>query len=150
MYKFRKPSKFPPLQNSPRIMNFTVIRQNSVYYLTKRSSTAVPALERSYRQQQHQSSLRNRTLLSINDGISHANDETQRLTAAEKRRYQAYMIRRIWFHKHWNPQTTIKPLSTCKPQLMLKEHGLSFRCVSQKSHACDTRIGGTNMELQRN
>jgi len=131
-------------------MNFTVIRQNRIYYLTKRSSIAVRALEQSHSQQQHQSSPRNRTLLSINDGIIHANDETQQLTTAEKRRYTIYVIRRIWFHKHWNPQTTIKPLSTCKLQLMLKEHGLSFRCVSQKSHACDTRIGGTNMELQRN
>jgi len=150
MYKFRTSNKFSPHQNSSRIMNFTVIRQNSVYYLTKRSSIAVRAVEQSHRQQQHQSSLRNRTLLSINDGISHANDEIQRLTTAEKRRYPMYMIRRIWFHKRWNQQTTIKPLSTFKPQLMLKEHGLSFRCVSQKSHACDTSIGGTNMELRRN
>ena len=115
------------------------VRQNSMYYLTKRSSVAVRAVEQSQRQQQHQSSLQNRTLLSINDDISHTNDEIQRLTTAEKRRYPMYMIPRIWFNKHWNPQATIKPLSTFKPQLMLKEHGLSFRCVSQKSHACDTR-----------
>jgi len=129
MYKFRTPNKLPPLQNSSRIMNFIVIRQNRVYYLTKHSSVAVRAMEQSHHQQQHQSSLRNRTLLSINDGINHTNDEIQRLTTAEKGRYPMYMIRRVWFHKQWNPQPTITPLSTFKPQLMLKEHGLSFRCA---------------------
>jgi len=149
MYKFWTPNNFPPLQNSYRIINFVVIRQN-IIYLVKSSSVAVRALKQSHRHQQHLSSLRNRPLLRINDDISHTNDETQRLTTAEKWRYPTYMIRRIWFHKHWKPQTTIKPLSTFKPQLMLKEHWLSFRCVSQKSHACDTSVGGTNMELRRN
>jgi hypothetical protein len=144
MYKFRTPNNFSPLQNSYRIMNFIVIRQNSIYYLAKSSSVAVHAVEQSHRQQQRQSSLWNRPLLRINDDISHTNDETQRLTTAEKRRYPMYMIRRIWFHKHWNPQTTIKPLSTFKPQLMLTEHGLSLLCVSQKSHACYTSAGGKN------
>jgi hypothetical protein len=148
MYKFWTPNNLPPLQNSYRIINFIVIRQNNIY-LAKCSSVAVRAVKLAHRQQQNQSCLRNRPLLRINDDISHTNDETQRLTTAEKRRYPMYMIRRIWFHKHWKPQTTIKPLSTFKPHLMLKEHGLSFRCVSQKSHACDTSFGGTNMELRR-
>jgi hypothetical protein len=50
MYKFRTPNKSPP-PNSSRTMNSIVIRQNGIYYLTKRSSVAVRAVEQSHRQQ---------------------------------------------------------------------------------------------------
>ena len=43
-------------------MNLIVIRLNNFYYLTKHPSAGVRAVGQSHRQQQHQSSLHNRTL----------------------------------------------------------------------------------------